>query len=177
MGDDLLDLKRKLEEIERKTAIWRSQVMVLLLVFVAGWIASALWMTARIEARVGKTEARVAGAEARAAKAATATPVAPKVIEAQAFVLKTEAGLEIASLRKVGDDAVLALEGVRKSVRTDVSHNGFAILDTRPERVTPGDDWNFVNASVAVHNDGRLVIFSDTGIQADVLAKSKKLAP
>ena len=83
MTDEMTELKRRLDEIERKTAIWRSQVVVFLLVFVVGWIASALWMKARLEARAEKTER--AFAEKR------------KTVEAENFVVRDASGKKWAS--------------------------------------------------------------------------------
>jgi len=82
-NDEVEDLKKKLDHIERKTAIWRSQVMVLLLVFLAGWIASFFWMKGHLEARAGKTEK--AFAEGR------------KTVEAENFVVRDASGKKLAS--------------------------------------------------------------------------------
>jgi len=84
MSDELDELRKTVELIERKTSIWRSQVLVLLGVFLTGWIASSLWMRATIEARVEKTER--AFAEKR------------KTVEAERFVVRGSTGKTLAVL-------------------------------------------------------------------------------
>ncbi len=44
MSDEIEELKRRLEVAERKAAIWRSQVLVILLMCVVGWVGSYFWM-------------------------------------------------------------------------------------------------------------------------------------
>ncbi|MFI5180688.1 MAG: hypothetical protein ACHQPI_04805 [Thermoanaerobaculia bacterium] len=85
MSDDVTELRQKLAEIERKTAIWLSMLAVFILVFLAAWIASSLWMMARLQARVEKAE-----------KALEKTGMAPaekrETVEAESFVVRDASG-------------------------------------------------------------------------------------
>ena len=164
MSDEATDLRRKLDEIERKTAIWRSQMTVLLLTFVAGWIASAVWANARI--------ARV---EANALRAS-------KIVEAQAFVLKTEDGKEIASLRKTGNSARLSLTGDRNIFESTLSDDGLVISDTRPDANSrlsqpPPKGFRPILASVEVDKEGNLSVYDEkvhTHTLSDLLRDDRK---
>ena len=158
MSEDMTELRQKVAEIERKTAIWRSQVAVLLLVFLAGWFASSLWMKARLEARVTTVEGRVGNVEADAIKKA-------KVVESQAFVLKTEDGREIASLRKKGPSARLELKSDVLSMT--VSDDSLVICDLRPksaaELALVPEGYEDIFASIIADKKGHLSFSDQTG--------------
>jgi len=173
MTDELTELRHKLDEVERKTAIWRSQVMVLVLVFVAGWIVSAIWARVSGERRAATIESRLSKVEAGASKM-------PKVVEAQAFVLRTEDGRELASLKKLGDSAQLVLRGDRKAFELHLRDDGLNILDARPEtagHLKSGEAIQFHIASFTGDKDGRLTLYGQKGVLAAVPPTTKALAP
>lgn len=85
MSDDVTELRQKLAEIERKTTIWLSMLAVLLVVFLATWIASSLWMKASLEARVER-------AEKAAERIGKAPAEKSKTLEAERFVVRDASG-------------------------------------------------------------------------------------
>ncbi len=95
MSDEVMELRRKIAEIERKTALWLSMLAALLLVFLAAWIASSLWMKARLEARVAKAEK---AAEEAAEKTGKALAEKRETVEAENFLVRDASGRIRASL-------------------------------------------------------------------------------
>ncbi len=89
MNDDVTELRQKLAEIERKTALWLSMLAVLILVFLAAWIASSLWMKARLEARVERAEKAAAEAAEKMEKAFAGKR---STVEAENFVVRDSSG-------------------------------------------------------------------------------------
>ena len=114
MNDGMEELRRTVELIERKTAIWRSQVGVLLLVFLAGWVASSLWMRASLEARLTKAESALA---LRVEKTERAFAEKRKTVEAEAFIVRNAEGKKLASFGHgdvpLDDDGEFVLLGSR----------------------------------------------------------------
>jgi hypothetical protein len=94
MSDDVAELKQKLAEIERRTALWLAMLAVLILVFLAAWIASSLWMKARLEARVEKAEKAAAEAAEKMGKALAEKR---RTVEAESFVIRDSSGKKWAS--------------------------------------------------------------------------------
>lgn len=74
MSDELESLKAKLEEVERRAAIWRSQVVVLLFVSLLGGTGILLWTRASLAGRIAKAEAGLVAKR--------------KVVEAEGFVVR-----------------------------------------------------------------------------------------
>ncbi len=89
MSDEVAELKQKLADIERKTALWLSMLAVLILVFLATWIASSLWMKARLEARVERAEKAAQLAEEKTGKALAGKR---ETVEAESFVVRDASG-------------------------------------------------------------------------------------
>lgn len=89
MSDDATELRQKLADIERKTALWLSMLAVLILVFLTAWVASSLWMKARLEARVEKAEKAAAEAAEMMEKALSGKRA---TVEAENFVVRDASG-------------------------------------------------------------------------------------
>lgn len=114
-------LTQRLEEAERKTAIWRSQVIVLLLVTVLGSGAALAWTRATFSSRLEEISARARKLEKTAIEK-------PKVVEAERFVVRDSAGtvravLGLAEDEHSGKKATLSFyEGGVQRVRLGVGH-------------------------------------------------------
>ena len=120
MSDDVAELKKKLAEIERRTVIGLSILAALLLVFLAAWIASSLWLKARLEARVERAEKAARAAEERIGKARAGRP---EIVEAESFVVKDLSGHVRASFGVGGtteDGASLAFFDASGQERTRI---------------------------------------------------------
>lgn len=111
MSDELEGLKTKLEEAERRAVIWRSQVVVLLLVSLVCGAAALLWMQASLAGRIAKAEAD--------------SPARRKVVEAESFVLKDAAGKVRARLGAIG----LELYDENGWTRTGLREGGLEMSD------------------------------------------------
>lgn len=124
-------LTLRLEEVERKAAIWRSQVIILLLVAVLGSGAGLAWNRASLAGRLE-------GVESRARKLENATVGKPRVVEAERFVVRDSAGtvraiLGLASGEDYGNTARLSFyEGGVQRVRLSV---GYLLLFRQDQNV------------------------------------------
>lgn len=117
----LARLTQRVEEAERKTAIWRSQVIVLLLATVFGGGAALIWTRAHFVGRLEELAARARKLEKTAVEM-------PKVVEAERFVVRDSAGTAraefgLAEGEHPGRNAMLSFsEGGVPRVQLSVGH-------------------------------------------------------